>query len=92
MDDTARATPEDQLMQRIRGEYLEMPDLRLTCPQAQRLFGIGGQSCARVLDELVARGFLARRANGTYTRLTHGSVEARVVPQVRSTAPLRRIA
>ena len=92
MDDASRATPEDQLMLRIRGEYLEMPDLRLTCPQAQRLFGIGEHTCARLLDELVARGFLARRANGTYTRLTHGTVEGGVVLQARSSAPLRRIA
>jgi hypothetical protein len=29
-----------ELLVRIRAEYLEMPGLRLTAPQAQRLFGL----------------------------------------------------
>jgi hypothetical protein len=46
------------LLTRIRAEYLEMPGLRLTVPQAQRLCGVEGVSCKTVLDALVAERFL----------------------------------
>jgi hypothetical protein len=60
------------LLSRIRAEYLEMPGLRLTVPQAQRLCGGEDGSCQAVLDRLVEERFLCRRADGTYTRLSDG--------------------
>jgi hypothetical protein len=51
----------------ITCEYLEMPDLAVTLPQAIRLWNANPESCTRVLDRLVASGFL-RRAGGTYRR------------------------
>jgi hypothetical protein len=33
-----------ELLRRIRAEYLEMPGLRLTAPQAQRLFGLDSET------------------------------------------------
>lgn len=75
MKDRSKNPSNEQVMLRIRSEYLEMPGLRLTCSQAQRLFGIGEQVCAKLLDDLVAHGFLARQANGTYGRLTDGRTD-----------------
>jgi hypothetical protein len=46
------------LLTRIRAEYLEMPGLRLTCEQAQRLCGADRLLCQRVLDMLVDVTFL----------------------------------
>lgn len=60
------------LLSRIRAEYLEMPGLRLTAPQAQRLCGAEGASCQAVLDLLVEERFLCRKPDGSYTRLTDG--------------------
>lgn len=46
------------LHSRIRAEYHEMPGLRLTAPQAARLFDLEPTSCASVLDALVSDGIL----------------------------------
>jgi hypothetical protein len=61
------------LMRRVRGEFLEMPGLRLTRAQAQRLWGLDQERCAEVLQTLVDTKFLHRRGDGTYARLSDGS-------------------
>lgn len=43
---------------RIRAEYLEMPGMRLTLPQAARLFNLERTHCARLLETLVTDGAL----------------------------------
>jgi hypothetical protein len=50
----------EALLQRVCGEFSEMPCLRLTMPQAQRLFGMPADRCRRVLDGLVRDGTLTR--------------------------------
>ena len=57
-----------QLLQRAEGEYREMPDLSLTLPQAARLWGLDGGTCADVLTTLVQRRVLKRTQFGTYLR------------------------
>lgn len=64
------AMPRDELLRRVRGEYLEMPDLCLTPLQAQRLCGIELTACKAVLDALVETNFLCTRANGAYVRVS----------------------
>jgi hypothetical protein len=59
--------PTDPL-QRIRGEFLEMPGLRLTARQAQRLWGLDAPGCAALLEALVATGFLKRTRDGAFVR------------------------
>lgn len=53
---------------RVEGEYRDMPGLKLTEAQAQRLLGIDCEMCAAVLSTLVERRFLRRTANGLYVR------------------------
>jgi hypothetical protein len=60
--------PKDALIERVRGEYLEMPGLRLTVLQAERLWALDEPTCESVLDSLVAAGFLAHARNGSYVR------------------------
>jgi hypothetical protein len=48
----------DTLHTRVRGEYREMPGLRLTVPQAARLFNLEPAQCAQLLDTLVSDGAL----------------------------------
>ena len=64
--------PPNALLTRIRAEYLEMPELRLTREQAQRLCGADRLLCQRVLDMLVDMKFLCVKPNGVYARLTDG--------------------
>ena len=54
------------IIRRIRGEYLEMPGLSLTVPQAQRLWGLEPAFCHDLLKALVESGFLVRTATGAY--------------------------
>ncbi len=64
--------PYDALLERVRAEFLEMPGLRLTREQAQRLCGVEPALCQRVLDALVDMKFLCVKPNGAYARLTDG--------------------
>jgi hypothetical protein len=50
---------EDELHLRVTAEFLEMPGLSLTLPQAARLFSLDPVRCERVLVALVERGILA---------------------------------
>jgi Fic family protein len=60
--------PSAELLRRIRAEYLEMPGLRLTAPQAQRLFGLEAQTCDAVLATLLEAKFLTRTHTGLFAR------------------------
>lgn len=63
------------LCTRIIGEYLEMPGLRLTLPQAQRLWNTDARTCCNVLDSLVEAGFLRKTISG-YARADEGRYAA----------------
>jgi hypothetical protein len=57
-----------EVVQRIRGEYLEMPGLRLTLGQARCLWQLDEAICEAVLGALVDAQFLARTRDGTFIR------------------------
>ena len=61
-----------EVIQRVRAEYLEMPGLRLTAPQVQRLCGIDRATCDQVLDALVSANFLCVKPDRYYARSTDG--------------------
>jgi hypothetical protein len=56
------------LLARVRGEFLEMPGLRLTIWQAARLWGLEGAVSERVLARLEEAGFLLRTGDGAFMR------------------------
>jgi DNA-binding IclR family transcriptional regulator len=56
-----------RLLSRIRGEYREMPGLRLTFTQACRLWQLDDATCHKVLDTLIVERFLQRTPDGSYT-------------------------
>jgi hypothetical protein len=58
------------LLQRIRSEFLEMPGLHLTPPQAARLWALDRATSEMVLGELVSAGFLSKSRSGAYLRTT----------------------
>jgi hypothetical protein len=56
------------IVDRVRGEFMEMPDLELTMPQAIRLWSLGADDCRYVIDSLVDAGFLGWTAKRTIVR------------------------
>ena len=54
------------LLQRIQGEYLEMPGLRLTPAQAQRLWGLTEHECESLMYTLLDSQFLRRTRDGSF--------------------------
>ena len=66
MPDRRNSIPRDRLLNRIRAEFREMPCLRLTFGQAQRLFGMRADVCERVFASLVREGMLTRGPDARY--------------------------
>jgi len=57
-----------RLTEMIVGTFREMPGLSLHANQAARLFGLQPNTCAVVLDDLVAQGKLRRTPDGQFVR------------------------
>ena len=71
------ATLTEQILDRICGEYIEMPGLCLTRQQAQRLWGLNDQICSEALELLVDAKFLCHTGD-MYRRLTDGPIAFRL--------------
>lgn len=52
----------------IQMEYAEMPGMKLTFWQAQRLWNLSDELCQRALAVLIRSGFLAETPDGFYVR------------------------
>ena len=59
----------EDIIRRVQGEFLEMPGLRLTEPQARRLWALEPSLCNAVLTELVENGFLLQTRDGAFVRV-----------------------
>ena len=80
----------ESLAARIRGEYCEMPGLRLTLAQACRLWQLDASTCATVLEQLVREAFLYRTADGAYiamSSMTGRHAKARLAERIPLTRP-----
>lgn len=64
----------EDLVHRVRAEFLEMPGLRLTAPQARRFWGLDEELCAAILSALVNVRFLRRTRDGAFARHDGASV------------------
>jgi hypothetical protein len=73
----------DEVLQRIQGEFVEMPGLRLTPAQAQRLWGLERDVCDALLGALVDAKFLSQTRDGAFVRLD-GALPSRVTNVRRS--------
>jgi hypothetical protein len=62
----------EQMLRRIKGEFLEMPGLRLTCRQAQRLWNLDAIVCESLLAALVDVRFLVE-TDGVFLQRTDGT-------------------
>jgi hypothetical protein len=63
-----KVDPKAMIVDRVRGEFREMPGLTLTLAQACRLWSLDAASCTEVLGQLVESGFLSRKADGLFCR------------------------
>jgi hypothetical protein len=89
--DHMSASAPERFLQRIRAEYLEMPGLRLTRGQVERLCGVEHTISQVVLDALVEAKFLCVKGDGAYGRLTDGDL-VRPRPAKAVLRPLARAA
>ena len=78
-----------QAFDRIRAEYLEMPGMRLTATQAQRLSGVEFSVCRLVLEDLVRAQFLYVGFDGSYSRTAEERPRSRVVRAGLKAPPVR---
>jgi hypothetical protein len=69
----------DDVLQRIQGEFTEMPGLRLTPAQAQRLWGLDRNVCDQLLDALVKANFLSQTRDGSFIKTDGGPT--RIAPR-----------
>lgn len=65
-------SPMEALELRIRGEYREMPGMRLKVEQAMRLWSLDRPTCQEALNDLLHQGFLKRDDTGHYARAHSG--------------------
>jgi hypothetical protein len=66
MADRRNHASREQLLCRVRAEFVEMPCLRLTSAQARRLFGMRDDICDRVLATLIAERAICQDDDGRY--------------------------
>ncbi len=81
----------ENVLIRLRAEFVEMPGLRLTPDQVQRLCGVEENLCQRALDALVETRFLCIKADGAYARLAEGGPELPSAAKA-NLRPARRLA
>jgi DNA-binding IclR family transcriptional regulator len=67
-----RPFDELQLLHRVRGEFREMPGMRLTTEQAMRLWSLDRATCEALLGELMTCRFLERDGFGRYKKAHAG--------------------
>jgi hypothetical protein len=58
----------DRIEQSVKGEFHEMPGLRLTRAQLQRLYSLDSPTCDRLLNRLLTEHFLVPTAGGRFCR------------------------
>jgi hypothetical protein len=62
------------VVDRVRLDFVEMPEMELTLPQAVRLWSLGMDDCRYVIDSLVDAGFLAWTPRRTIIRKGRGFI------------------
>jgi hypothetical protein len=67
-DQTYAAVIDPALLRRMWSEFVEMPGVRLTRAQAQRLWGVNTNTCLSALETLVVLKALVCTTDGKYAR------------------------
>jgi len=80
IDPRAELRANEDALRRVRGEFLEMPGLRLTAGQARRLWGLDAGACDALLASLVDANFLFRTRDGAFMRVEAPAPTAMKLP------------
>ena len=64
-----RTRDTSEVLRRVQGEFLEMPGLRLTQPQARKLWGLDEALCDALLGALIDANFLFQTHDGAFMRV-----------------------
>jgi hypothetical protein len=67
-EETPLDSRDDRRLPVIRGEFSEMPGLRLTRAQFRRLWSLGAEESDRILEHLIRTGFLVETRDGLIGR------------------------
>ena len=67
----------DRILELIQAEYAELPGLKLTAWQAQRLWHLSPGVCTAALKTLVDSQFLIRTGDGAYVRCLRSEPQMR---------------
>ncbi|MGE0703795.1 MAG: hypothetical protein AB7P22_07660 [Vicinamibacterales bacterium] len=78
------------LIDRARSEFNEMPGLRLTLPQASRLWNLDVASCERIIDALVGDAFLRWTSAGSVVRVDRSGAATAAIPRAPRTMHAER--
>jgi uncharacterized protein with von Willebrand factor type A (vWA) domain len=76
LTDTLTIVSKDEMLRRIHQDYLELPDVRLSLTQAQRVWQLDERTCAELLESLIESGLLHRSHDGTYGLSPRGVLES----------------
>ena len=79
--------PDDATLHRVYSEFMEMPGLRLTPKQAQRLWGLDERICVQLLNQLVEAKFLTRSPQDMYGRSTDGPADMPAMQPAKAGLP-----
>ncbi|MGH9421638.1 MAG: hypothetical protein ACRD3J_16800 [Thermoanaerobaculia bacterium] len=66
-----------RIVERIRAEFLEMPDMQLKIEQVQRPCGIDAATCHAIMDALVKTQVVSLKPDGRYVRGPEGHSSVR---------------
>ena len=67
----------DGIARALRGEFHDMPGLRLTGAQVRRLYSLDARSCDEVLRQLVNEHFLFLTSGDRFCRVDESSAATR---------------
>ena len=84
------STPNADIIRRICAEYTEMPGLRVTESQAQRLWGLDAHTCRLALEYLIDAHFLCHTVGGQYARTSEWTRAFPAPRMARAALPRRR--
>jgi hypothetical protein len=82
--------PTDDIIRRIRAEYLEMPGLCVTERQAQRLWNLDAHTCRMALAYLLETHFLCEAVGGHYARRAERTTAFPAPRMIRASLANRR--
>jgi hypothetical protein len=81
------APPILETLVRMQTEWIEMPQLKITRRQAQRLWSLSNEACETAFATLIRKGFLVQTPDGAYVR--HAFVRMSGAIAARAPSPSR---